>query len=228
MARRGLVDEAIQAILDRIIDGTFQPGSALPPEAELAELLEVSRPTMREAVRSLSDRGVLRVVHGRGSFVTDRDHWHDLGTIVSVLARTTSPRELGIQLTQVRRMLEVGAAGLAAENRTDGDVTKLRALLDGYDAAGQSGDVAEVADLDLAFHAGILSATGNPFITAIMAPLTEALTRSRAYTAAQPAVRARAQVHHRRILECIAEQDAQGAKDAMRAHMDQTHDDIAG
>ena len=57
MSRRGLVDEAIQGILDRVVDGEFPAGSSLPPEADLAALLEVSRPTMREAVRSLSDRG---------------------------------------------------------------------------------------------------------------------------------------------------------------------------
>lgn len=227
MGRQGLVDEAITGIIDRVFDGTFPAGSALPPEADLATLLEVSRPTMREAVRTLSDRGVLRVVHGRGTFVNDRDAWRDLGTLVRVLARTTDSKDLGIQLTQVRRMLEVGAAGLAAENRTAGDVTKLRALLDAYDVAARADDTDEVVRLDLAFHEGVLAASGNPFVAVIMQPLTEALTASRATTASQRAVRARAQVHHRAILDRIAEHDVPGAKQAMRAHMDQTHEDIS-
>lgn len=225
MSRRGLVDEAIQGILDRVVDGEFPAGSALPPETDLAALLEVSRPTMREAVRSLSDRGVLRVVHGRGTFVAPREEWRDLPTLIGVLARTTPSRDLGLQLIQVRRMLEVGAAGLAAEHRSDDDVARMRELLDRYDAAGD--DVDEVAALDIAFHEAILAASGNPFLAAIMQPLAEALAASRRTTAAREDVRSRAQEHHRRIFHAISAGDPAAAKDAMRAHMTQTHDDIA-
>ena len=227
MSRRGLVDEAIQGILDRVVDGEFPAGSALPPEADLAALLEVSRPTMREAVRSLSDRGVLRVVHGRGTFVTGREEWRDLPTLIGVLARTTPSRDLGLQLIQVRRMLEVGAAGLAAENRTDDDVARMQDLLDRYDSAAAVDDVDEVAALDIAFHEAILAASGNPFLAAIMQPLAEALSASRRTTAAREDVRSRAQEHHRRIFRAISDGDLAAAKDAMRAHMTQTHDDIA-
>ena len=225
MSRRGLVDEAIQGILDRVVDGEFPAASALPPEADLAALLEVSRPTMREAVRSLSDRGVLRVVHGRGTFVAPQEEWRDLPTLIGVLARTTPSRDLGLQLIQVRRMLEVGAAGLAAEHRSDDDVARMRQLLDSYDAAGD--DVDEVAALDIAFHEAILAASGNPFLAAIMQPLAEALSASRRTTAARDDVRSRAQEHHRRIVQAISDGDPAAAKDAMRAHMTQTHDDIA-
>ncbi|HSO69403.1 MAG TPA: FCD domain-containing protein, partial [Arachnia sp.] len=199
MSRRGLVDEAIQGILDRVVDSTFPPGSSLPPEADLAALLEVSRPTMREAVRSLSDRGVLRVVHGRGTFVAPQDDWRDLPTLIGVLARTTPARDLGLQLIQVRRMLEVGAAGLAAEHRSDQDVARMQDLLDRYDTAAAQEDVDEVAALDIAFHEAILAASGNPFLAAIMQPLAEALSASRRTTAAREDVRSRAQEHHRRI-----------------------------
>ena len=227
MSRRGLVDEAIQGILDRVVDGEFPAASALPPEADLAALLEVSRPTMREAVRSLSDRGVLRVVHGRGTFVAPQEEWRDLPTLIGVLARTTPSRDLGLQLIQVRRMLEVGAAGLAAEHRSDDDVARMQALLDRYDSAASQEDVDEVAALDIAFHEAILAASGNPFLAAIMQPLAEALSASRRTTAAREDVRSRAQEHHRRIFQAISDGDPAAAKDAMRAHMTQTHDDIA-
>ena len=227
MSRRGLVDEAIQGILDRVVDGEFPAASALPPEADLAALLEVSRPTMREAVRSLSDRGVLRVVHGRGTFVAPQEEWRDLPTLIGVLARTTPSRDLGLQLIQVRRMLEVGAAGLAAEHRSDDDVARMQDLLDRYDTAASREDVDEVAALDIAFHEAILAASGNPFLAAIMQPLAEALSASRRTTAARDDVRSRAQEHHRRIVQAISDGDPASAKDAMRAHMTQTHDDIA-
>ena len=226
-SRAGLVDGAIDSILDQIIEGTIADDEALPPEAELASLLDVSRPTMREAVRSLSDRGVLRVVHGRGTFVNPRDQWRDLPTVIRAMARTTPKRELGIQLTQVRRMIEVGACGLAALNRSEADVEEMRALLDRYDEANAAGDAEAATQIDIDFHTAILQASGNPFLATIMNPLSEALYASRYTTSSLADVRERAQGHHRRIVERIAAGDSAGAKEAMRDHMTQTHDDIA-
>lgn len=226
MSRRGLVDEAIQSILDHIVDGTYAVGEALPPEADLAKVLGVSRPTMREAVRSLSDRGVLRVVHGRGTFVVPRSEWRDLPTLVEVMARTTPSRELGIQLTQIRRMIEVGACGLAAANRTDDDMARMGRLLDEYDEADAAGNVEEVVRLDIEFHEAILAASGNPFLATIMQPLAQALYTSRHTTSSVAEVRTRAQKHHRKILAAITDGNAARAKEAMRAHMTQTRDDF--
>lgn len=226
MARTGRVDEAIQGIVERIVDGSFVVNEALPAEAELAQLLDVSRPTMREAVRSLSDGGVLKVRHGRGTYLAPRDQWRHLPTLIAVVARTTSPLELGIQLTQVRRMIEVGAAGLAAENRTEDDLQRMAKLLDEFDQAHAIQDDERLVAHDIAYHEAILHASGNPFLASIMQPLSEALFRSRRVTTSSSDVRSRAQEHHRNIFDKIQAGDAAGAKEAMRAHMTQTHDDI--
>ncbi|WP_296140405.1 FadR/GntR family transcriptional regulator [uncultured Tessaracoccus sp.] len=226
MARRALVDGAIEAIMEHIAAGTFVPDEALPPESELANLLDVSRPTMREAVRALTDRGVLHVIHGRGTYVAPQTAWRDLPTLIAMLARTTPPRALGEQLTQVRRMLEVGACGLAAANRDDEDLAALQALLDDYDEAAKRSDLEGIVRCDLAFHERILHASGNPFLAPIMRSLQEALHASRRVTSARAEVRARATEHHHRVLAAIVAQDVPGAKDAMRAHMTQTLEDL--
>lgn len=225
---RDLVRSAFDGILDRVIDGSFPAGSALPPEADLAALLDVSRPTMREAVRVLTDRGVLKVVHGRGTYVLPRSDWTDLNTIIQAMAATTPPQELGLQLTEVRRMIEVGACGLAAKNRSDDDVERMRAILEDYDAAAEDGDVEAAVEADIAFHELIMNASGNPFIPSMMQPLETALRKSRRTTTEHGRIRSRAQAHHYGILEAIAAQDVAGAKTAMRAHMTQTREDIEG
>lgn len=226
MARARLADAAVDAILDKIVDGTWAPGDALPPETALAAMLDVSRPTMREAVRALGERGVLRVVHGRGTFVAETSEWTDLPTMIAVLSRTSSPSELGEQLTQLRRMIEVGAAGLAAAHRSDEDVVELTRLLDEYDVASEANDVGTIVERDLDFHRHILMASGNPFLAPIMAALNHAARPSRRITSEQPAVRRRATMHHRRILSAIADGDVRRAKEAMRAHMTQTAEDL--
>lgn len=221
------VTSAIDTILARIHSGEFPVGEALPPEADLATMLEVSRPTMREAVRSLSTKGVLRVIHGRGTFVNPVASWTDLPAMVEALGRSQSPREIGLQLIELRRMIEVGACGLAARNRTDDDIAVLTELLTMFEDAAETGDIDTIAKADLAFHTTILEASANPFLSVIMHPLQDALSASRKQTSADSRIRRRAAEHHRIILSAIIDGDEARAKDAMRKHMTQTRDDIA-
>ncbi|WP_234305201.1 FadR/GntR family transcriptional regulator [Actinomyces sp. S6-Spd3] len=129
-------------------------------------------------------------------------------------------------LSEVRRMLEVGACGLAAERRVDADIEHLRQKLDEYDAASEQGDIEAATRADLEFHQAILSASKNPFLASIMTPLSTALHDSRLLTTSVPQIRKRARHHHFEILEAIEQSDAQRAKDAMRSHMTQTSSDI--
>lgn len=221
------VTGALEAILSRIHSGEFPVGKALPPEAELATLLDVSRPTMREAVRSLSTRGVLRVIHGSGTFVNPVPSWTDLPTMIDALNRTESPRQIGLKLIELRRMIEVGACGLAAQHRTEADIAELEGHLALYSEAEAAGDIDAVAHSDLAFHTAILKASTNPLLPAILLPLRDALSASRRHTSSDPKIRERATGHHRAILDAIKDRDESRAKNAMRAHMTQTRDDIA-
>lgn len=217
---------AVEQIIDRIATGEFQECDALPPEADLAEILGVSRLTMREAVRVLKDRGVLSVVHGRGTYVAPMSDWTDLATIVEVLGKTTEPRKLGQQLIEIRRMLEVGACGLAAENRTEDDLVAMSLHLEQFDLAESLGDIEGALVADIAFHNAIVEASGNPFLRSIMVALHSPLMRSRRETTSIREVRQRARGHHVAIYKAIAAGDAAAAKEAMRAHMTQTREDL--
>ncbi|MDO5672119.1 MAG: FadR/GntR family transcriptional regulator [Actinomycetaceae bacterium] len=221
-----LVKQATTTILEAIIEQTFSPAKPLPPEAELAAFLNVSRPTMREAVKVLSSRGVLKVLHGKGTFVEPRENWTDLETLIWVESHTSTPRELGMRLVQVRRMIEVGACGLAATNRNSADIKAMAEHLADFDVADAADDIDGAVQADLNFHFDIFRASGNPFFPAIMQPLQDALRSSRYATTAIPEVRERAQGHHRQILKAIEKKDENAAKKAMRAHMTQTQDDI--
>ncbi|QWW20089.1 FadR family transcriptional regulator [Schaalia sp. 19OD2882] len=224
---RDLVARTVDAILDRVADGTYALDAALPNEVDLATDLEVSRLTVREAVKILRERGVLRVRQGRGTYLAPQSEWTDLATLIEMTLRTSSEREVGLKLVELRRMVEVGSAGLAARNRSEEDVEELRELIARLDEASTAGDVQHVVDADIAFHRAIMNASGNPFITAIMTPLTQVLRTSRWVTSSHEDVRTRAQTHHREILDAIADGDEERAKDAMRSHMTQTRLDLA-
>ncbi|CAM4325756.1 MULTISPECIES: FadR/GntR family transcriptional regulator [Corynebacterium] len=226
--RRDLVTAGIEKLVNAIASGHFPEGQALPGEQGLADFLEVSRPTMREVVRALADRGVLEVVHGRGTFVLPRAQWRDVDTLVEVWGQVLPQSEVDERLTEVRRMIEVGSCGHAANNRTTEDITQLEACLERFSEAAAAGDLEGANRADVDFHNQILRATKNPFLMAVMRPLEGALAESRRRTTADPEVRSRADWHHRKILQAISAGDSEGAKNAMRAHMNQTWEDLRG
>ena len=133
----GLAEQVAGRLLHDIAEGVYPTGSRLPPEPVLAEAAGVSRLTLREAVKSLGQRGVVRVEQGRGTFVNPTSEWLPLDPqLLATLVRRD--HGLAAQLTEVRRIVEVGAASLAARRRTAEDLRRMREALDpGRDRAGR-------------------------------------------------------------------------------------------
>lgn len=222
-SRPSRVDEAVEAILARVVSGEFAAGAALPGQWELAELMQVSRLTVREAVKELAAKGIVSVEPGNGTFVRPSTEWTDL----SALSRLeTDDSRIAVSVIEIRRMIEVAAAGLCAQRRTDADLASLRANLAGMESAHDAGDVATFVARDLAFHQSVLHGCANPFLAVVYDPLTKVMTATRGQTSAVPVIRQHAIGHHRAILERIAARDPAGASAAMDAHMDQTSDDL--
>lgn len=224
---KDLVSQGVETMLRAIADGYFSPG-VLPPEAELVEFLGCSRATVREVIRTLSDRGVVVVRHGRGTYLRPQDQWIDMRSLVEVALKSRTPKDVSRNLVEIRRMIEVGSCGHAAARATEVQLQAMERQLLLYDEASARDDAAACASADVAFHQEIFKATGNPFLLAIIQPLESALRRSRELTSSVPEIRERAQEHHRRIFAAISAGDEEGAKNAMRAHMAQTRDDIEG
>jgi GntR family transcriptional regulator, transcriptional repressor for pyruvate dehydrogenase complex len=153
-------DRIAQQILRFISAEEVKPGDRLPSERDLAVLLGVSRPSVREAVKALEAQGRLRVRHGQGVFVASQTAENDLR---AALARQDlTPGELYL----MREVLEVPAAGWAATNGDDERLAAMAAALDDLNlaAAATPPDAEAVQELDAAFHMRIVEATGNRFL----------------------------------------------------------------
>lgn len=113
MARSSLVDTTTEQLVERVATGVFPVGEPLPAQDALAVDLGVSRLTVREAIKALADRGLLRVEHGSGTFVNPPHRWTD---IEALSRRADASNDLDVRkaLIEVRRMIEVGAADLCA------------------------------------------------------------------------------------------------------------------
>lgn len=220
----GLADE----IVNDILAGRYVPNSPLPSETELAEQSGVSRLTVREAVKALAAKHVVRVEQGRGTFVNPATSWSVLDPVLLIARSSYDEDRLALprKLIEARRVVEVAVAELAAERRTAVDLAELEQSLAAMRAAAATADVAAFVAADIAFHQQVLDAAGNSFITSLFDPLSKILQLTRHQTSSHAPVRAHAIEHHQHILDAVRKGSSTKAGRAMRDHMHQTERDM--
>jgi GntR family transcriptional regulator, transcriptional repressor for pyruvate dehydrogenase complex len=203
-----------------ILGGTFTRGDRLPSETQLAEQLRVSRATVREALRSLAQAGLIRKESGAkgGSFVEDFDH-HTLGNVL--VERLNNTLELGsityAEVDAFRNILEVPTVRLAAEHRNDLHLTALHDVVEHEKTATVTDP--EISDYNKQFHTILADASGNRLLAAFVAALHR-LAQPLEFIETSPEVGRRAVIHHIDIVTAVAAQDADAAGEAMHKHLD--------
>ncbi|MFJ2901296.1 FadR/GntR family transcriptional regulator [Streptomyces sp. NPDC087212] len=220
-----LSDDLAEQLLTEIIDGRHPPDSALPAEGELSERAGVSRLTVREAVKRLRAQNVVRVVRGRGTYVNPPDRWTALEPVVRAASRGAGGA-LASRLVEARRLIENGAAELAATRRTDDDLAELRRQLGLMREAARVGDTEQFVQADIDFHDVVMRASGNLFVPLLFEPFGALLVEARRETSAVPEIRTNALAHHEAVLAALETGSPANARAAMDAHMNQTADDL--
>jgi GntR family transcriptional repressor for pyruvate dehydrogenase complex len=212
------MDERIMSEIRHLIEsGQLRPGDRLPPERELAQTLHVSRASLREALRRLSANGLVEIRWGQGVFIRSVD-------LDAVLARLT-PLALGpgnvSDLYAVRRLLEVPAAGWAAELGSDVQRAELQALMDEALASQNRlvGDVEYTRDFDRRFHSLVAGMSQNAVLVRIMITLFDLLGEMRRRSLRLPGRALDTIQEHRAIVDAILARDAQAAQAHMRVHL---------
>lgn len=216
----------VDGLLDEIIAGRVVAGEPLPAEADLADLLGVSRLTVREGVRLLQAQGVIVPVPGSRHRVAPVDEWTGLEVVVRYGRSGGARRRSALDLLDMRVMFETGAAELAAPRCSDEHIAELEALLTRMRDAHANGDVPGFVDADLAFHDVIFAAAGNRILLASVRPLTALLQDSRSETSAVFDIREHALAEHAAVLEAMRMRSGEAARAAMASHMRQTRDDL--
>jgi len=226
MTRQSLVAMISEDLLNRITSGEFPPESTLPGEQELVAYHDVSRVTVREAVKTLEALGVARVERGRGTFVNPLHHWTSLEAVLRATSTDQDDGSAAIQLIELRRMLEVGSAALAASRITEEELGELAEDIVRMRQAHLGNDVTLFVEADLHFHHVILLASGNVFVSVLLEPLSRILAVRRAQTSKVPEIQEHAIAHHHFILEALRSGDSEASRVAMDNHMVQTLHDL--
>jgi GntR family transcriptional regulator, transcriptional repressor for pyruvate dehydrogenase complex len=214
--RRSAATDAAAKIKTLITEGSFVAGSRLPAERDLCLRLSVSRPTLREAIRSLETMGVLESRQGAGTYVTDLASItlaEPLRFIIGLNARSL------VELTDVRRLLESGAAELAATEIRPDELADLRAVIDEL----RLGTVhpTRFIELDTHFHRVIHVAARNALLLALLDGVGALAERSRTITGRQPGLLASTIRAHVKIYDALAARDPVAARRAMLEHLDE-------
>ncbi|MFD1722267.1 FadR/GntR family transcriptional regulator [Amnibacterium endophyticum] len=226
MARKSLVNTVADDLLDRIVAGEFSSSDPIPGEQELTARHDVSRVTVREAVKTLEAQGVVRVEQGRGTFVNPVHEWTSMEAVLRAATEGTDGETASIQLIELRRIFETGASMLAASKITSTDLQEMHACIDRMRAAHARGDVDEFVAADLEFHDTILNAAGNVFLTVLFRPLTRILAARRRETSKVAEIQRNAIVEHEKVWTALESRDPAAARRAMESHMNQTLTDL--
>jgi GntR family transcriptional repressor for pyruvate dehydrogenase complex len=209
-----LSDKVADMMLETILSKRLQVGDRLPSERELGEQFGVSRTVVREAVRALVAKGVIEVRSGSGLRVAAVDASAVSESMSLFLRGGTLDFE---NVHEVRRFLEVHIAGLAAERAVPEDVAALETVHHRMEA--ESGDVEAAALDDLEFHRAIARATHNDLYLVLMDSIGRSLIDIRRDNLGSGSAPMTLQ-QHARVLDRIAAHDAEGAREAMAAHLD--------
>ncbi|HEY8456056.1 MAG TPA: FadR/GntR family transcriptional regulator [Actinopolymorphaceae bacterium] len=229
VSRTGLADQLAERLLDDIVKGRYAPDSRLPPEPVLAERAGVSRLTLREAIKDLRQRGVLRVQQGRGTFVNPPAHWAPFdSTVLNARAAIEPGHDLAYELTELRRIVERGIAELAATRRTDADLDRMAEAVDRMRTAWADQDLDAFSSADVDFHDALLRAAGNTFALTLFHSIDGALRSVRRRTVEENSELAeRAIDFHSKIMDAVRQGDARAAGQLMDEHLAETEDFIA-
>lgn len=209
-----LSDRVAAALLAEIAGGTYEAGQRLPPEREMATRFGVSRTVIREAMQSLTSRGVITVRPGSGVFVAQEQAAAATESIRLLVLGTS---ELSYQqVYEVRESLEGRIAALAAERATTTDMTRLQEALAALDTAVTGEDYAQA---DGAFHVTIADLAHNQLFRIVLEAIRDVMIEVRRRVAYVPAARERVTADHHAIAEAILARDASTARRLMEEHL---------
>ncbi len=208
----------------RIVSGIHQPGEVLDGEVAASDQLHVSRTAYREAVRILAAKGLVESRPKTGTRVSARSKWQLLDPdVLSWLFEYEPDDAMLAGLFELRKIVEPQAAALAAERRTSEDLERMRRALEAMDDHTLGTEEGRAADQD--FHAALLDASGNPFLTTLTSSVGAAVAWTTVFKQRLDPLPRDPVPDHRDVYDAVAAGDAPGAHRAMTKLVEMAFED---
>src|SRR5215218_7972124 len=204
----------VQQLCGLIRESRLRPGDRLPPERDLAEQLQVSRASLREALRTMAIAGLVESRHGGGTYVRDALSWDAVSPLALVLQ--ASDDTVG-DLWEIRLIVEPEIAARAAIRASDSDIAALNELLAQQESA--IGQVDTSLAIDRAFHRELARASHNPVAVRVVEMIGSLLTEGRSHFVTSRERQQNALRRHRDILTAVGGRNPEAAQNAMLNHL---------
>jgi GntR family transcriptional regulator, transcriptional repressor for pyruvate dehydrogenase complex len=215
VVRRNRVYEEVARQIERLILKKLQPGDKLPSERELADMLRVSRGSIRDAIRGLELMGLVEPRQGAGTIVREVSVDSLVNPFANALKRR---RELVSELLDFRKMLEPPLAARAATHASAEEISEMEEILRRQAEKQSQGDAAVAEDSE--FHYSVALASDNSVVLKVIDILMDLLRETRTRSLQVEGRPQRSLSGHRRILAAIKRHDGEAAKAAMRRHLE--------
>jgi GntR family transcriptional regulator, transcriptional repressor for pyruvate dehydrogenase complex len=222
VARRKVYELIAEQLTSQISSRALNPGDILPPERELTQLYRAGRSSVREALRMLESRGLIRPA-GNGSFAI-ADYRNPLNQSVRLLL--TLDEATMRDIYEVRRILECEAAALAAERREDADLARMGSAVEDMEEGLEDPVGDRYIEADLRFHLAIAEAARNRLLLHNMHALRDVIRRALASVYHYPSSPRSSLEKHRTIQAAIGDRDPERARREMRAHLSRVESDV--
>lgn len=204
IGQKTIVDQIINAIIDSIIKGNYKAGMKLPSEYELIEEMQVSRNSLREAMKILSAMGIVEIKRGDGTYVCSQVNPSLFDRVVYSMIYDAST---SVELLELRQMLDEATVQLAIKKITYPEIVKLQNNIDQMKEAIQDQDIERMQETDMEFHMMLIESCKNVFFIRIMKGVYTIFENSIGENVRTEKIDSLAAVYHQRILNCIKDKN---------------------
>ena len=200
-----IVEQIIKSITDSIIKGKYKAGMKLPNEYELINEFQISRNSLREAMKILSAMGIVEIKRGDGTYVSSQINPSVFDTVVYTMIYDLSTNS---ELLELRQILDEMTVRLAMDKITKVELTDLYHYVDRMEDAIKNMDVAEAQQCDYDFHMKLIESCKNIFFIRILKGVYSIFEKSITSNVEKEKQDSHAPLYHRNILNCIEKKDS--------------------
>ena len=209
-----IYEDIVSQIRELIADGRLKSGDQLPSERELSEMFQVSRASVREAIRALESMGLIEIRSGEGTYVAS-----SVETLLSPLASAIlQQKDVLLEIFEARKIVEPEIAALAAERANPEEIEQMELIL--KEQARQIAEGETGVEADTTFHSTLAQAAKNKILLRLNDAIVDSLRETRERSLQTDGRPARSMAGHREILEAIRAKDPAKAREAMLEHLE--------
>lgn len=220
-----VVEKVIKQITDSIKSGGYQLGEKLPNEFELMQQLNISRNSLREAMKVLKTMGVVEIIRGHGTYICKEINPGIFDSMIYSMIMEASTSD---EILELRQMLDVNVMTAAMYKATPENIDQLQAIVNEMRKLFDNGDIHTAVEKDIEFHLYMLECCHNKFLTRIVSGVYQLFEPSMENNVRSSTEFAKADKHHQAMIDCLRNKEENKIKEIVSASLSSWKNKLKG